>query len=57
MTNKIVAGIHLQNELRLSFWDALISQASLTAGCSRLLSEDLQHGFRVGELKVVNPFV
>jgi predicted nucleic acid-binding protein len=52
----VVAGIHLQIEYRFSFWDALILQASLTAGCSRILSEDLQHGFRIGGLTVENPF-
>jgi len=41
---------------RLSVWDALIVQAALDAGCTTLLSEDLQHGRRFGRLEVVNPF-
>lgn len=40
----------------LSFWDALIVRAALVAGCSRLLTEDLQPGRRFEGLEVVNPF-
>jgi predicted nucleic acid-binding protein len=42
----------------LSFWDALIVEAALVAGATRLLTEDLQHG-RVfdGRLRVENPFL
>jgi predicted nucleic acid-binding protein len=53
----IVAGIRLHEKHRISFWDALIVQAALTAGCTRLLSEDLQHGFEVDRLTVENPFL
>ncbi len=40
-----------------SFWDALIVEAALTAGATRLLSEDLQHGQKISSLTVENPFV
>ncbi|MBW1784280.1 MAG: PIN domain-containing protein [Deltaproteobacteria bacterium] len=53
----IVAGIRLHEKHRISFWDALIIQAALTTGCTRLLSEDLQHGFEVDDLTVENPFL
>ena len=53
----IVAGIHLHEKHSISFWDALIIQAALTAGCTRLLSEDLQHGFEIDRLTVENPFL
>lgn len=39
-----------------SFYDALVVAAALDAGCTRLLSEDLQHGQRIGDLTVVDPF-
>ncbi len=39
-----------------SFWDSLIVEAALQAGCSRLLSEDMHHGLAVGSLTVHNPF-
>jgi predicted nucleic acid-binding protein len=40
----------------LSFYDALIVAAALEAGCSVLLSEDMQHGRRLGTLTIRNPF-
>jgi predicted nucleic acid-binding protein len=52
----ILAAIDLGQNEQLSFWDALIVQAALTAGCTTLLSEDLQHNRRYGRLTVVNPF-
>jgi predicted nucleic acid-binding protein len=30
--------------------------AALEAGCTRLLSEDLQHGQRIEGLRIENPF-
>ena len=39
-----------------SFYDSLIIAAALEAGCTRLLSEDLQHGQRIERLTIVNPF-
>jgi len=41
---------------RISFWDALIVEAALSAGCDRLLTEDLQHGRTFDTLRVENPF-
>jgi len=52
----IVGAIDLHRLHALSFWDALIVRAALVAGCTRLYSEDLQHGWRVDGLEVVNPF-
>ena len=49
-------GLDLQDRYRLSFYDSLIVAAALEAGCSRLLSEDLQHGQRIESLTIVNPF-
>ena len=40
-----------------SLYDALLIAAALRAGCSRLYSEDLQHGQLIDrQLSVVNPF-
>ena len=52
----VVAAIELAGRHQLSFWDALILQAAQRAGCTSVLSEDLQDGFRLGELQVENPF-
>jgi predicted nucleic acid-binding protein len=40
----------------ISFWDALVVQAAEAAGCSRLLSEDLNDGQAIGTLRIENPF-
>jgi predicted nucleic acid-binding protein len=53
----IFDAIELRKRFQLSFWDALITQAALAAGCTRLLTEDLQHGLRIGSLTVENPFL
>jgi predicted nucleic acid-binding protein len=53
----IFEAIELGRRHQLSFWDALIARAALTAGCSRLLTEDLQHQMRIGDLTIENPFV
>jgi len=49
-------GIELQAHYRLAFSDALIVAAAIEAGCTRLLSEDLQHGQRIQDVRIENPF-
>ena len=46
----------LQERYALSWWDALIVAAAQSSGCAVLLTEDLQHGQRLGEVTVINPF-
>jgi len=53
----IFDAIELGRRYQISFWDALIAQAALAAGCKRLLTEDLQHGLSIGGLTVENPFL
>lgn len=53
----LVAAITLQQKAQLSFWDAAVVQAALSAGCSRLCTEDLNNGQRFGSLVLENPFV
>ena len=53
----ILGGIDLHRLHGLSFWDALIVRAASTAGCARLLTEDLQHGQVIDGVRVENPFV
>jgi predicted nucleic acid-binding protein len=52
----LTAAIRLQTKTQLSFWDAMIVQAAIEAGCERMYSEDLNHGQRYGSMVVVNPF-
>lgn len=53
----IVRAIALHQHHSLAFWDALIVQAALDAHCDVLLTEDMQHGRRFGELEIRNPFI
>jgi predicted nucleic acid-binding protein len=41
---------------RLSYWDALIVETARGAGCTELLTEDLQAGRDFDGLLVVNPY-
>lgn len=49
-------GMELREKHGFSFYDSLIVAAALEAGCKRLLTEDLQHGQRIGALRIENPF-
>ena len=48
--------ISLRSRYGFSFYDSLIVVAALEAGCNRLYSEDLQHGQRIEQLTIWNPF-
>jgi predicted nucleic acid-binding protein len=49
--------LDLQQRWRYGFYDALVVASALSAGCTQLLTEDLQHGQKIEGLTVVNPFV
>ena len=48
--------ISLRSQHSLSFYDSLIVAAALEAGCTRLYSEDMQHGQQIQRLTILNPF-
>ncbi len=52
----VLAAIDLHRLHQFPFWDALVIRSALQAGCSRLYSEDLQHGRRIDGVEIVNPF-
>lgn len=41
----------------ISYWDAAIIEAAREAGCSTVLTEDLQHGMDFAGVRVENPFL
>ena len=41
---------------RFSYWDAVLVASAIEAGCTLLLSEDMQDGMIVGPLTIRNPF-
>lgn len=49
--------LRLKSRHELSWYDSLIVAGAMEADCERLLSEDLQHGLRIGRLRVENPFL
>jgi predicted nucleic acid-binding protein len=52
----VQAAIRTSRAHQLSLWDALILQAAMASGCKELYTEDLQEGFQVGGVRVVDPF-
>ena len=48
--------LEIQARYLYSYYDALIIAAALDAGCTRLYSEDLQHGQQIEGLTIENPF-
>lgn len=53
----VLAGITLQADHKVSFWDALILGSAHYLGASILWTEDLQHGQKFGSVEVRNPFL
>jgi predicted nucleic acid-binding protein len=52
----LLAAAAFARRYTLQFWDAVIWQVSARSGATVLLSEDMQDGFAVGEMRVVGPF-
>ena len=50
-------GLTIAQRLRFSVYDSMIVSSALEAGCTTLFSEDLQHGQRVEDLTIRNPFL
>lgn len=50
-------GLEIQSRYQYGFYDALIISAALEASCTRLLSEDLQHGQKIESVTIENPFL
>lgn len=53
----ILGAIDLHRLHKVSFWDALILRCASSAGCARLLSEDLNAGQVIDGVRIDNPFV
>ena len=52
----ILGAIDLHRLHSLSFWDALIVRAASLAGCTRIVSEDLQTGSTIDGVRIEDPF-
>lgn len=49
-------GLDLARRHHFSIYDAMIVAAAIDSGCRVLYSEDMQHGFTVESLQIINPF-
>lgn len=52
----LLAAADFAQRYQLQYWDAVIWQAAMRGGAAILLSEDMQDGFAVGGLRIVDPF-
>lgn len=48
--------LDIKKRCQTSYWDAAILAAAAVAGCSELLSEDLNPGQNYDTIRVINPF-
>jgi predicted nucleic acid-binding protein len=46
----------IQDQYGFSWWDTLVVTSALFLDCRYLLSEDLQHNQKIGNLTIINPF-
>ena len=56
-SQSVLRALSLEERYRMSFWDALVVDAAVRAGCEVLYSEDLSSGQVYGQTRVVNPFL
>lgn len=52
----VVEAAQMEEQLKISFWDALIVVSAQRSGAELLLSEDFQSGRKFGSLTVQSPF-
>ena len=52
----ILAAIDLHRLHGVSFWDALVLRSAKQAGCTVLLTEDMQDKREIDGVRIVNPF-
>jgi predicted nucleic acid-binding protein len=49
--------LDIQERWKYGFYDSLILAASLAGECDRLFTEDLQHGQKIRDITIINPFL
>jgi predicted nucleic acid-binding protein len=53
----VSAAFRIEDESKISFWDALICASALKSGAQVILSEDLNAGQMIDGMRIENPFV
>jgi len=54
---EIAMAFRIEDDSRISFWDALICAAALKSGAHTILSEDLNHTQEIAGIRIENPFL
>lgn len=54
--NDVLDAAELQEQMQVSFWDAMILHSATTLGCRIIWSEDLNPGQQYGAVRLLNPF-
>jgi len=49
--------LQLKARYQFAWYDSLIVAGALESGCNTLLTEDMQHGMRIDNLRIENPFL
>ncbi len=52
----VTKGLRRSIDSRISFWDGLIMETALAEGANVLVTENLQDGWKIGSMRVWNPF-
>ena len=55
--NLYINALHIQQRYDFGFYDALIIASARDSGCTKLYTEDLQHGQRIQQVEIINPFL
>ena len=54
---EVSMAFRIEDEAKISFWDALICASALKAGAEVILSEDMNAGQKVVGIRIENPFL
>lgn len=52
----VISALEIHDVHRFSYWDSAIVAAAQALGCRQLLTEDMSHGRRIGDLTILDPF-
>jgi len=52
----VATAFRIEDEARISFWDALICASALRSGARVILSEDMSAGQKIAGIRIQNPF-
>lgn len=56
-TELVLSAASISEQAQISYWDAAIIAAAVTAGCNELNTEDLNHGQLIAGIRIINPFL